>query len=1152
MRKIKVNKKDVDKKTKQIAKLLEELLDTHMNKHDRPKTIEIAEKILSLNPKDAYPMEKVTSIFVDLNETDRAAKASDYMEKRFPPSGYRTFLKSRVYDLRRDYEGCIKYAEEALTIPGSSLLTIMMIHNILGHAYRYVGDAPKSIEHYYKSSVNDISAYKSDPDTYRYLFNIKCDDYSNYLFSLHNVNVTREELFDAICKYNDIFKDFEIYQHDRLTHPKHDKIRIGYISPDIRRHVVAFFSYAFYKCYDKSKFEVYCYPKCQEDRASQEFKNGVDGWRNILFDTPKQAAEKIKNDEIDILVDLSGHTANNTLQVMAYKPAPIQISAIGWFNSTGLKTIDYFLCDKFTDPEGLNDDFFSEKILRLQHSHFCYMWHDAPTVVNPAPCTKNKYITFVSFNNFAKVTDETLRAWSKIINSVPNSKLYVKGKAFRTTYGINDAKQRMEAAGLPLDRMIIEADEQDYLKKYSQTDIALDTFPYPGGGTTCDALYMGVPVITLIGERHNSRFGYSLLHNIGLDELCAHSEEEYIKIAIDLANNWDRIREYHLTLRRRMRQSPIMNDIIYMAEVENAYEKIYNAWINGEALPDFPQDEPTPTAEDAENYYKRALSYINAEEGFYDNKFKDQVNIKRAVYWLERAAEVKDNQNKNLADIYLLLAKSRQHLNNYAGAYEAVCNVPNYINLNNNDDNDASVSESQNNVAEVDAKFVKRYHTIRAEIAQLNGNNTDAVENYDRAVGLTSNNLGEQADLFSRTINALHFLDISTDDLISSNFEYQNLFKHITPYNRFNKVDGIIKGERRMKVGYLSPHFKKSDTFAFVYGIFACHNKNRYEVTAYALNAEEDPFTAAIKPVVEHFENVSNLTIERLAQKIRNDNIDILVDLAGHCANTGLSALAYRPAPVQISGVGALSSTGLDNVNFFITDKLLDPPNQHDKWFKERLIYMPSQIAYASNSEAPKPIPAPSLEFNHVTFGAFHSYKRINDDMLKVWKEILNRVPDSKLIMRAEEFVSDSLVDSAYTRMKDIGFNMDNVLFQPLLNDYIKNFLQIDIALDTFPASDAASTFDALYMGVPVITFYTDRRDTRTAFGILNSVGLGDFAVNDINEYINRAVTLANDKEGLNLLHKNLRNMVQKSEAVQPNHYVKVLEQYYEYIIRQL
>ncbi len=1120
MRKIKVTKKDLDKRKRQIATLLEALLDTHMNKHDRAKTIEIGEQIMVLKPQDPYSMEKVTSIFVDLNETDRAAKASEYMEKNFPPSGYRMFLKSRVYDLRRDYANCIKYAEEALKIPGSSLLTLMMIHNILGHAYRYVGDAPKSIEHYYKSSVNDISPYRNDPDTYRYLFNIKCDDYSNYLFSLHNVNVTREELFQAICNYNDIFKDnYKVFQHDRLTHPRHEKIRIGYISPDIRRHVVAFFSYAFYKAYDKSKFEVYCYPKCVEDHAAKEFQKNVDGWHNILFDTPLQAAQKIKEDEIDILVDLSGHTANNVLQVMAHKPAPVQISAIGWFNSTGLKTIDYFLCDKFTDPEGLNDDFFSEKILRLQHSHFCYMWHDAPMLVQPAPCTKNGYVTFVSFNNFAKVTDETLRAWAKIINAVPNSRLFVKGKAFRSEYGIDDAKRRMTAAGIPLERVRIEPDEQDYLKKYSETDIALDTFPYPGGGTTCDALYMGVPVLTLIGERHNSRFGYSLLHNMGLDELCASSEEEYIQKAIDLANDWDKIRDYHLTLRRRMRQSPIMNDTIYMAEVETAYEKIWNAWINGDELPDFPQDEAPITEENAAEFHKRAVEYLNYEE--YDKI----VNLKRAAYWLSRATECETAAD--MADIYLLLAETRLKLNEYAVAYETVCQAAKYVDDTNE----------------------KRYHKLRGELAYINGKAAEAVEEYRQAADHAE--MFEKAKLFSKMITALRTSNITTEELVNKAFDYQRLFDKVTSFTQFRALTGIFNGERRIKIGYVSSYFKQSNLFSFAYGILACHNRKRFEVYAYSLTKVPDPFTQAIKPAVEHFENVSELKIKALAQKIRNDQIDILVDLDGHAETTGLPVFAYRPAPIQISGIGSALTTGLDTMTYFITDKQTDVPGQHDNAFKETFIYLPCQFGYASNSEAPKPVAPPMNTAGYVTFGAFQSYKTVNDETLKIWLEILKRVENSKIIWRAPEFISDSLVDEAYERMKALNYNMDNVTFQPLGFEYMSSFLQLDIALDVYPNSNSGMTFDALFMGVPVISLYNERRDSRFAMTILQNIGLKDFAVDNVEAYINRAVALANDKNTLNVLHNNLRNILQKADNVQPRSYTRILEQCYEQILLQ-
>ena len=1130
MRKIKLTQKDLSKKKKLVDTLLEELLETHMKKHDRPRTIELADQILSLKPQDPYPMEKVTSIFVDLNETDRADAASKYMEEHFPPSGYRTFLKSRVFDLRHDYEGCIKYAEEALTIPGSSLLTTMMIHNILGHAYRYVGDAPKSIEHYYKSSMNDITPYVNDPDTYKYLFNIKCDDYSNYLFSLHNINISREDLFEAICKYNDIFKGRKTFQFDPATHPKHDKIRIGYVSPDIRRHVVAFFSYAFYKCYDKSRFEVYCYAKNVEDHASSEFKASVDGWRNILFDTPYQAAKHIVDDEIDILVDLSGHTANNVLQVMSFKPAPVCISAIGWFNSTGLKTIDYFLCDKFTDPEGLNDKFFSEKILRLQHSHFCYMWHDAPSLIEPAPCTKNGYITFVSFNNFAKVTDETLRAWAKIINAVPNSKLFLKGKAFRTDYGRNDATRRMKEAGLPLERVIIEPDEQVYLQKYNNADIALDTFPYPGGGTTCDALYMGVPVITLVGERHNGRFGYSLLHNVGLDELCTYSEEEYIQKAIDLSNDWDKVREYHLTIRRKMRQSPIMNDTIYMAEIEAAYEKIWNAWSNGEPLPDFPQDEVPVTVEDAERYFQRGMQYISYEEGFWVGEVKDRVNLKRAKYYLTKALEVESN---HVAEALTVIARAEYNLRDYGNAQNTISKSTSYLN------------QIQDN-----RELLKRHYITHGEIALINGNNAEAVDNFNRSIPLAADS-DERARLFSKTVSTLHNLSISTEDLTNSNFEYQNLFANVVPFDKFNSLSGIARNGRRIKIGYVSPYFRQSAYFPFIYGVVACHDRDFFEVTLYSISKYEDPFTKAVEPAVEHFERVADLSTRDLARKIHDDNIDILIDLSGHSNETGLPVFAYKPAPIQISGIAAPSTSGLNTIQYFITDKQTDPPELHDKFFKEVFIYMPCQFCYASNSEAPQPVAPPVLENGYITFGAFHEYHRIGDDMLVVWREILKRVPNSRLLMRATEFSSDSLVDSAYERMKKLEFNMDNVTFLPLELDYLKDWLKVDIALDTFPRSDSMSTFDALFMGVPVVSYYDERRDSRFSMSILQSIGLGDFAVTSGNNYLERAVGLANDKEALKILHNDLRGRIQRSNAVQPRHYTKILEQCYEHIVRQ-
>ena len=1004
--------------------------------------------------------------------------------------------------------------------PNIDLLTRMMIHNILGHAYRYAGDAPNSLKHYELSAKMDISG-ETDPTARHYVEKIKREDYSNFLFSLHNVTVTRKQLYDEICGFNDLYNYVEQMQHDPATHPRHERLRIGYISPDIRRHVVAFFSYAFYKCYDKSRFEVYIYAKNKEDHVTTEFKNGVDHYRNILFDEPQVAAQKIKDDEIDILVDLSGHTANNVMGVVCYKPAPIIISAIGWFNTTGVKAIDYFMVDKYTDPVGLNEEYFSEKMLRLQHSHFCYMWHDEPTVVNPAPCTKNGYVTFVSFNNFTKVTDEALRVWAKIVNAVPNAKLYLKGKAFRDKYGTDHAIARIEAAGLPREKLIYEPDEQRYLIKYARADIALDTFPYPGGGTTCDALYMGLPVITLVEDRHNSRFGYSLLTNCGLGELCAFSEEEYIQKAVDLANDWDRIRDYHLTIRRKMEVSPVMNDGIYMGEVEECYEKIFNAWINGEELPEFPQDAPEITPEMAEDYYYKAMSYFELEPDFHKDKIQNIINVKRTLYNLEKAAQA-DTEHK--AEIWYLIAACKRALKNYVGAYEAIRSVPN---------------------GEYTRDFLCDYHELRGKIALLNAQMPEAAENFERASQLSVDR-ELKGTLYSGLFTSLEMLDIPSDKIAAANFNYQKLFHDVKPFTEYHKRE---EGDK-IKIGYVSANFHQSSNFPIVFGMIAAHNRQKFEVTCYSLSEYNDPYSGLFKKFAEHYEVVEDMTFAEIAQKIHDDKIDILIDPVGHGEGNGLPVFAYKPAPIQITGLGFPATTGLETMDYFITDEILDPPDEETaKLFTEKLLYMPINFCYAQREDVPTPEFAPCTKRDYPVYGTICSYAEMNDDILRIWHRISQFVPDAVFLMRAKEFESISSMDQLYGRMKKIGFNMDKVLFRAPNPNYMAEMLQIDVILDVYPQSACSAMLDALYMGVPVVTFYAKRRSSRIGKTITRAVGLADLAADSVDGYIQRAVGLVKDVKTLDILHKNLRNMVKNAAIMNPKVYMENLEKKLEEIV---
>ncbi|MBR3457741.1 MAG: hypothetical protein IKH16_06275, partial [Selenomonadaceae bacterium] len=292
----------------------------------------------------------------------------------------------------------------------------------------------------------------------------------------------------------------------------------------------------------------------------------------------EEAARRIYEDEVDILFDLTGHTeGGRTLQVAAYRPAPVQLCGIGYFDTTGLPAMDYFLSDVYCDPAE-NDALFSERLIRLPRSHFCYT-----PPVSVLEC-RAKYhlhrpVVFGSFNNFHKITDGMLELWHEVICRVPGSRLLLKNVSPDRKL-VKAMRERALRIGFLPEQLDLRPGSWKYLDEYADVDIALDTYPYPGGGTTCEALYMGVPVISLYGQRHGSRFGYSLLQNIGMGELAAAAPEEYVEKAVAVAGDAELLTALHRILRERLQQSPVMDAGGYVRDVEAAYERIWQEWLD--------------------------------------------------------------------------------------------------------------------------------------------------------------------------------------------------------------------------------------------------------------------------------------------------------------------------------------------------------------------------------------------------------------------------------------------------------------------------------------------------------------------------------------------------------------------------------------------
>ena len=403
----------------------------------------------------------------------------------------------------------------------------------------------------------------------------RLNECSNALFASNHTMQGQGEWMQARYKdYRGLLTDLHIQPYPpRIYH--HRKLRIAYLSADLHYHPVASFIYTLFHGFNREAFDVYAYASSAAvDDVTRDLQAQVTNWRDVSQMDFKEIATVIRSDEIDILFDLSGHTADNCLPVLAWRPALVQISGIGYFNSTGLPEVDYFLSDRYCAGTEAQSRFV-EKLLVMPQTHFCYHPLRPMPPCAPAPSTDKGYITFGCFNNFAKVTDAMLQIWKCILQRIPQARLLLKHSLFDSCEGREAAQRRLQANGLPLQRIELRGFTADYLKEYYMVDIALDTYPYTGGITTCEALYMGVPVVSLYGDTHGSRFGYSLLGNLGLKELAASTVEEYADRAAALAQDKTLLAALHRRLRSMMVRSPLMDGTQYVRNMEKFYQQIY-------------------------------------------------------------------------------------------------------------------------------------------------------------------------------------------------------------------------------------------------------------------------------------------------------------------------------------------------------------------------------------------------------------------------------------------------------------------------------------------------------------------------------------------------------------------------------------------------
>ena len=520
-----------------------------------------------LNPQHALAHNNKAICHLELGEEDIFRQCAETAFKLNPDSFevLNTYANSMAGQHR--FFEAIEYFKKAYTLDPQSDRTLL---NVINYLYK-VGDFKQGYEYLKKLDFShfDIEA-----------------NYSIALFVAHyESHLTPEQIADMHRLWgNSIYQSLTPQQKSEVPRQlSQGKIRVGYVSPDFSNHAVASFIEAPLRHHDTSQFEIFIYANVRKpDIVTDKFKSFNHHWRDIFRLNDDEVAALIKKDNIDVLVDLAGHTANNRIQLFALKPAPITITYLGYPDTTGLPNLDYRITDPWSDPVGETDKYHTETLIRLQNGFLCFTPREHCPPVKDLPFSNNGYITFGSLNNSPKINDYVIETWCEILKRVDNSKLILKNRIYEDDEIRKFTLDKFEGLGIDLGRIDLRTyvkDDYEHLNLYNEIDIALDTFPYNGTTTTMEALWMGVPVISLTGQAHVSRVSFSILKQLGLEHLSVHNRPIYIDKAIELANNSAYLESLRANLRNAMANSSLCDATGFTRTLEAVYAetiRLYN------------------------------------------------------------------------------------------------------------------------------------------------------------------------------------------------------------------------------------------------------------------------------------------------------------------------------------------------------------------------------------------------------------------------------------------------------------------------------------------------------------------------------------------------------------------------------------------------
>jgi predicted O-linked N-acetylglucosamine transferase (SPINDLY family) len=890
----------------------------------------------------------------------------------------------------------------------------------------------------------------------------------------------------------------------------HDRIRVAYLSADFREHPVALLIAELIEQHDRDRFELIGISFGPDAKVPmhERLKAAFDRFINVRNRSDAEIAALLRKAEVDIAVDLMGHTKHSRPGVFARRPAPVQLNYLGYPGTMGAGYIDYILADAFVIPAELRQH-YSEKVVWLPDS---FQVNDsqrriAERIPTRAECgLPERGFVFCCFNNCFKINPDFFDVWMRLLANVEGSVLWLYAPSAAAAANL---RREARARGVVPERLIFapRAKLADYLARYRLADLFLDTLPYNAGTTASDALWAGLPVLTCAGRAFTGRMAGSLLRAVGLPELITHSIPDYEALALKLASHPTMLRELRDKLAANRPTAPLFDIERFRHHIESAYRMMWETYQRGEAPRAF--SVAPGGLEVAEKIPPAGRKDASAAAS---NK---SGNALRAV---NRLAEAADAYRKAIAakpdyaeahnNLGITLADLSRHGDAIDAYRKALAIRPHY----------ASALSHLGNSLQALGRYeaaVDSYEAalrINPDLPYLPGiiAQTSAYVCDWRRRDRFAKNLGEGIRAGKRVVTPFAFL------ALSDNPADQLACAATFARDRYRAAPALWRGERyrhrRIRVAYLSADFQDHATAVLMAELLERHDRKKFEIFGVSFGPDsKSAMRERLKAGFERFADVRGKSDAEVADLVRKSEIDIAIDLNGYTQQCRPGVFARRPAPIQVNYLGYPGTMGVDFIDYILADSFVIPPDQR-QYYAEKVVCLPDsyqandtkrRIAERGPTRAEAGLPERGF-----VFCCFNNSYKINAESFDRWMRLLGGVQGSVLWLLARDAVTAAnLRREAGARGVDPG----RLIFAPRVKpqDYLARYRLADLFLDTLPYNAHTTASDALWMGVPVLSRAGGTFAGRVAGSLLHAIGLPELVVQTGEDYERLALELA-------------------------------------------